>query len=147
MKNKEQLESAGLAIIYNNKLLLGHQRGRRLNEGYGIPKGLIDKGESILQAAIRETKEEFGITIPQELIDTSEFFTFKVNTHKYNKTVYCHKVMIDSLNQIGLEKEYIPVSNLQLDEVDDAYFMDKNEASNKITKSQRELCNHLIKNL
>ena len=55
--------------------------------------------------------------------------------------------MIDSLNQIGLEKEYIPVSNLQLDEVDDAYFMDKNEASNKITKSQRELCNHLIKNL
>ena len=45
---------------------------------------------------------------------------------------------------IGLEKEYIPLSNLQLDEVDDAYFMDKTEASNKITKSQQELCENLF---
>lgn len=143
--SKEQLESAGLAIIYNNKLLLGHQRGRKPNEGYGIPKGLIDNGESVLKAALRETKEEFGVTIPEELINTSlELLTFKVNTSKYNKTVYCFPVMIDNLSQIGLDSEIILKSQLQLDEVDDARFMDYKEAKEKITKSQKELCENLF---
>lgn len=139
MSNKQKLKSAGLAIFYKNKLLLCHQRGRKPNEGYGIPKGLIDEGETILQAAIRETKEEVGIIVPEELVDISNVFTCEVNTHKYNKIVYCYKVMINDLSDINLTDEIISPSNLQLEEVDDARFMNKKEALEKITKSQKKL--------
>lgn len=141
-KNKKQLKSAGLLIIYNNKFLLAHQRGRKKDEGYGIPKGLIDKKETILEAAIRETNEELGLTIPKELIDTSKLFKFEVNTYKYNKTVYYYNVLINNLKQIGLNTEIIPVSNLQIDEIDEARFMDITEALSKITKSQKNILNN-----
>lgn len=34
-----------------------------MNGYYGLPSGKIEKGESALQAAIREAKEEIGVTI------------------------------------------------------------------------------------
>ena len=48
--------SAGLAIIYDNKILLAHTTSRGWYGSYGIPKGGIDKGESKLDAAIREAE-------------------------------------------------------------------------------------------
>jgi len=64
MKTKK---SAGLAIIYDNKILLAHTTSRGWYGSYGIPKGGIDDGESKLYAAIRETREEVGINIPKNL--------------------------------------------------------------------------------
>ena len=40
MKTKK---SAGLAIIYDNKILLAHTTSRGWFGSYGIPKGCIDK--------------------------------------------------------------------------------------------------------
>jgi len=68
--------SAGLAIIYDNKVLLAHTTNRGWYGSYGIPKGGIEKGESKIQAAIRETKEEVGISVPKNLIDN-----FRKKTH------------------------------------------------------------------
>ena len=79
--------SAGIAIVYNGKILLGHSTGRKSNTGYGISKGGIDEGESKLEAAIRETREEFGIKIPNKLIQKQEY-TFVVTSRKYNNE-YC----------------------------------------------------------
>ena len=86
-KVKENKYSSGLAIIFNGKILLGHCTGRKINTGFGIPKGEIDKNESKIEAAIRETKEEFGLLVPENLINTKEY-EFKVKTSSYNKTVY-----------------------------------------------------------
>ena len=61
---KKQLQlSAGLAIIQNGSILLGHPKGQKWYGTYSIPKGHVEEGEDILQAAIRETREEVGITI------------------------------------------------------------------------------------
>jgi 8-oxo-dGTP pyrophosphatase MutT (NUDIX family) len=55
-----------------------------------LPKGLVDKGESTEQAAIREVREEAGIdTQPVQRIDKVEYWYFwkengeRVRYHKY----------------------------------------------------------------
>lgn len=54
-------ESAGLVILYDNKILLAHPTGQRWYGTYSIPKGHIEEGEDRLDAAIRETQEEIGL--------------------------------------------------------------------------------------
>ena len=129
--------SAGLAIIFNGKLLVGHSTGRKSNNGYGISKGGIEEGESKLDAAIRETREEFGIKVPINLIQKQEY-TFIVTSrkYKYNKVVYYYIVEIDKLSQIGLKSEEVPKKQLQLKEVDAARFMERNEALTYVMQSQ-----------
>ena len=136
--------SAGLAIIYDNKILLAHTTSRGWYGSYGIPKGGIDKGESKLDAAIRETREEVGITITKNLIDKTEH-TFTVSTKKYgNKIVYYYVVQISNLSQIGLKDLKVPKQQLQLEEVDWAGFLDYREATKRIMKSQAVLINNMV---
>ena len=136
--------SAGLAIIYDNKILLAHTTSRGWYGSYGIPKGGIDKGESKLDAAIRETKEEVGITISKNLIDKTEH-TFTVSTKKYgNKIVYYYVVQISNLSQIGLKDLKVPKKQLQLKEVDWAGFLDYREATKRIMISQAVLINNMV---
>jgi 8-oxo-dGTP pyrophosphatase MutT (NUDIX family) len=136
--------SAGLAIIYDNKILLAHTTSRGWYGSYGIPKGGIDKGESKLDAAIRETKEEVGITISKNLIDKTEH-TFTVSTKKYgNKIVYYYVAQISNLSQIGLKDLKVPKKQLQLEEVDWAGFLDYREATKRIMKSQAVLINNMV---
>lgn len=138
--NEDKLEtrySAGLAIVCNGQILLGHSTGRKSNTGYGISKGGIEEGESKLDAAIRETQEEFGISIPKKLINKQEY-TFVVTSrkYKYNKVVYYFIVELDSLSQIGLKSEEVSKRQLQLKEVDAARFMKRDDAMSYVMQSQ-----------
>lgn len=137
-------QSAGLAIIYNELILLGHTTGRGWYGSYGIPKGGIEDGEDKMSAAIRETLEEVGVKVPRNLIDPTEH-TFVVTSrqHKINKTVYYYIVKIDSLSQIGLKELKIPKTQLQVEEIDWAGFLSYTEASKRIMKSQATLLNNL----
>lgn len=137
-------QSAGLAIIYNGLILLGHTTGRGWYGSYGIPKGGIEDGEDKMSAAIRETLEEVGVKVPRNLIDPTEH-TFVVTSreHKINKTVYYYIVKIDSLSQIRLKELNIPKSQLQVEEIDWAGFLSYSEASKRIMKSQATLLNNL----
>lgn len=129
--------SAGLAIVYNGMVLLGHSAGRKANTGYGISKGGIDAGETKLDAAIRETEEEFGIKVPKKLISKQENVFFVTSRkYKYNKVVYYYIVEIDDLSQIGLKDLEVPKNQLQIKEVDSARFMYYNEAVKYIMHSQ-----------
>lgn len=142
MKTKQ---SAGLAIIYDNKILLAHTTSRGWYGSYGIPKGGIDPGESPLEAALRETQEEVGIKVPKNLIDPTEH-TFSVTSrkYKYNKVVYYYVVIVDKLSQIGLKDLKVPKGQLQVEEVDWAGFLDYKEAMKRVMKSQVSLINNLV---
>jgi 8-oxo-dGTP pyrophosphatase MutT (NUDIX family) len=130
-------KSAGLAIIYDNKILLARPAGRKDKKSYGIPKGGIEKGESKLDAAIRETYEELGIKVPKSLINRTEH-EFFVNAKKYGyiKDVFYFIVNITDLKQIGLKGLEIPTSQLQTKEISDARFMDYTEALEHVAISQ-----------
>lgn len=138
-------KSAGLAIIYNNSLLLGHTTGRGWFGSYGIPKGGIEDGEDNISAAIRETYEEVGVKVPKSLIDPTEHtFVVTSRNQKYNKIVYYYLVIIKDLSQIGLKNVKLPKSQLQIEEIDWAGFLSYNEATKRIMKSQLALLNNLV---
>jgi 8-oxo-dGTP pyrophosphatase MutT (NUDIX family) len=137
-------KSAGLAIIYDGMILLGHTTGRGWYGSYGIPKGGIEIGEDNISAAIRETYEEVGIKVPKKLIDPTEH-TFVVTSRNknHNKIVYYYIVKINDLSQIGLKDIKISKSNLQVEEIDWAGFLTYNDAIKRIMKSQLSLINNL----
>lgn len=137
--------SAGLAIIYKGMILLGHTTGRKWYNSYGIPKGGIEKKESKIEAAIRETREELGIKVPRNLIDKTEYtFAFTSRRYKYNKVIYYYIVEIDDLSQLGLKDLVIPKNQLQVEEIDWAGFMDYREAKKRTMQSQQEVIEKLL---
>jgi len=154
--NESKVEqSAGFAIIYGSKVLLGHATGKGWWRSYSIPKGHLEKGETILKAALRETKEEIGISIPKNLIpskyQTCAYIKAKKNrfpkgadigTHW--KDVHYYIIQIESLDEIGLETEVVPKSQLQLKEIDWAGFVPIQEALKRISPVMKPIIESLM---
>jgi len=138
--------SAGLAIIWENKVLLAHTTGRNFKSGYGIPKGGIEKGETPIDAAVREVYEEVGIKVSKNMIEDNSY-QFGVDARKwgYKKIVHYYIVKLESLQQIGLNEPTVPKEWLQLEEVNDARFMDLKEARKVTMKSQQPVIDNLKK--
>lgn len=127
------LESAGLLIIKNGKILLNHPTNAGWFETYSIPKGLVEEGEDKIDTAIRETYEEVGIKIPKEMIDTTEHVVEYIKNNKVFKTVTYYVV---NLNNYTTEEFNIPdildVKQLQIEEVDWAGFLTYKDAKDRI---------------
>lgn len=63
-----KIPTVGVVIINDDKVLLvehGEKAGH-LTGSLGTPGGRIDEGESAIQAAVREVKEETGLTVNKE---------------------------------------------------------------------------------
>lgn len=141
----KQKESAGLVIIYRGMVLLAHTTGRKWWGSYGIPKGGIEPGESRMDAAIRETREEVGLDIPRSMIDPNpRTYVLTSRKYKYTKTVYWYVVEVEDLGQIGMKSLVVPKGQLQLEEVDWAGFMPLAEAKKRVMSSQQQLLTQLV---
>ena len=110
-----QETSAG-AIIYT---LIDNQIRylliRDFNGNYGFPKGHLEQGETLEQAAIREIKEETGIDIK---LDTSfkEELNYIMPNGKNKTSIYF----------VGYYEDQKPVK--QLEEVEEIFLLSYNEA-------------------
>ncbi|WP_447640239.1 MULTISPECIES: NUDIX hydrolase [Chitinophagaceae] len=60
MTDNHTLATAGLVVVQNNQLLLAYSK--RKNAWY-LPGGKVDKGETSLEAVIREVREELSIEL------------------------------------------------------------------------------------
>ena len=132
---KENLEySAGLVIIQNNTILLGHPTDAKWWGSYSFPKGHIEEDESILDAAIRETEEEVDITIfPEEISDEDpEVINYVNKDGDIIKKVYYF---------VAYPEEVITSEMINPDgaEIDWAGFLTKNKASQRINKRFKEI--------
>lgn len=149
-ESEKQLEikAAGLAIIWENKILLIHPSNASWkNQPFGIPKGGIEPGEDLLTCAIRETREEVGITVDPELINKDEkYFVFYRRGIPYSRCAY-FEVRIASPEQIGLNSPKVPKEMLQLEEVDWAGFIPFEEAVEKLSRSQQIIAQRLIETI
>ena len=110
------VHSSGLAIIYNEKILLVHPKNARWTNSYSIPKGHVEPEESALEAAM----------------PALETFYIKQKTGKPWKKLSYFMVYIDSLSDIGLSSEIIPKEQLQAEEVDWAGFVPFEEAKKRM---------------
>lgn len=105
-------------------------------EVWALPKGLIEKGESSEEAALREIEEETGIRgkIVDELGEVS--YWFKLKDEKYFKTVKYYLV------------EYLEGSINPDFEVDSAEWFKIDEALKRLTyKSDREILEKALEKL
>ena len=59
----EQVELTVLCLIHNEDSYLLQDRVKKDWNGYTLPGGHIEPGESIVDAVVREMKEETGLTI------------------------------------------------------------------------------------
>jgi predicted NUDIX family NTP pyrophosphohydrolase len=149
--------SAGLLMYTRTndilKVFLVHPGGpffRNKDEGFwSIPKGLIEKNEEYLQTAIREFKEETGIT-PAD----GEYLPLGSIKQKNGKVVYAWALAVenDGLRFIGsntFKLEWPPRSGntQEFPEIDKAEFFTVETAKTKINEAQIELISRLEKHL
>jgi 8-oxo-dGTP pyrophosphatase MutT (NUDIX family) len=59
----KQLTTVGVVVIKNRQLLLAYSNNKR---AWYLPGGKIDRGESTIQALLREIYEELNIVLKQE---------------------------------------------------------------------------------
>jgi ADP-ribose pyrophosphatase YjhB (NUDIX family) len=131
--------SAGLLIIQDNKILLGHPTSAPYFGSYTIPKGKVEEGESYLIAALRETREEVGIDVnPDDIVNKDNPFLIEYKNEKnviYKKLYY---FVVQPREEIIIDKD-----KLQKREIDWAGFLGYNDSMARIFWRYEEMLNYI----
>lgn len=93
-------ETAGLFLVRKDGMILGCHPTNHKKDFFSISKGGIDKGETPLEAAIRETYEEANV-------DASNFVVIHTLTrkvHKNNKKALQPFVLFEKENKLDFSK-------------------------------------------
>jgi predicted NUDIX family NTP pyrophosphohydrolase len=144
-------KSAGIILFrLNHKLpevLLVHPGGpfwAKKDEGaWSIPKGELEEGEDALKAAIREMKEETGVTMSGDFIELNPV------KQKSGKVIYAWAQERDvdptQVKSNDFEMEWPPKSGTKrtFPEIDRAAWFNMDEAKRKINMGQRPLIEEL----
>ncbi len=88
--------SCGGVVIYRGKILVLYKRYRNKYEGWVLPKGTVEDGETHEETAVREVKEESGASvIPRKFIDTTHY-SFTTSKGIVSKSVMWYLMSSDS---------------------------------------------------
>ena len=108
----KQIKSCGCIVLHDDKVLLIKQ-----HQGfYGFPKGHMEKNETEIETALRETKEETGI---DAILDKEKRFEISYYTRKNNfKTVVYFLAHSKNVEIKIQEKEIIEAKWVSINDVE-----------------------------
>lgn len=116
----EQVELTVLCLIHNEDSYLLQDRVKKDWKGYTLPGGHIEPGESIVDAVVREMKEETGLTIKaprlcgvkQFPIEGGRYIVFLFETDQFEGKLVdseegkMHWVKISELSNVNLVNDF-----------------------------------------
>ena len=142
-------KSAGFAFLWKDEILLSHPTGAPWVRTYSIIKGGVEPNENLLEAAIREVKEETGIVVSDHLLAQVKNQEPLV-VQNATKVLTTWFIRINDPSEIGMEvtEDYrhvehiiIDKKNLQQEEIDWAGFIRFNDAGSRIAPYQWPILN------
>lgn len=130
MARTEKVELTVLCLLYKEDKYLLQDRVSKDWKGYTLPGGHVEAGESIVDAVIREMKEETGLTVVNpKLCGVKQFpikegrylvFLFKSNEF-YGDVVSSeegtmHWVSKEQLDEVNLVSDFYELLEVMLDD-------------------------------
>ncbi|MDO4965467.1 MAG: NUDIX hydrolase [Lachnospiraceae bacterium] len=98
--------SCGGVVIHRGKILLLYKNIHNRYEGWVLPKGTVEKGESFEQTALREVKEESGVKAEIiKFVGTSNY-SFSVYDENINKEVHWYLMVADNYDSKPQREEF-----------------------------------------
>lgn len=98
--------SCGGVVIFRGKILVLYKNYKNRYEGWVLPKGTVEPGESHEQTALREVREETGVNARiLEYVDKSEY-SFNTQSDVVDKDVYWYLMCADSYYSKPQREEY-----------------------------------------
>lgn len=127
----EQVELTVLCLIHNEDSYLLQDRVKKDWKGYTLPGGHIETGESIVDAVVREMKEETGLTIKaprlcgvkQFPIEGGRYIVFLFETDQFEGKLVdseegkMHWVKISELSNVNLVNDFEELIEVMMSDI------------------------------
>ena len=98
--------SCGGVVIFRGKILLLYKNYKNKYEGWVLPKGTVEDGESFEETAAREVREETGVSAEIVSYIGKSQYTFNTPTDTIVKEVHWYLMMADSYYSKPQKEEY-----------------------------------------
>lgn len=130
MERTERVELTVLCLVYNEDAYLLQNRVKEDWKGYTLPGGHIEHGESVVDAVVREMREETGLTIlnpklcgvKQFPIEDGRYIVFLFKTDKYKGKLISssegdmHWIRKEDLSNVNLVGDFYEILQVILDD-------------------------------
>lgn len=136
--------SAGILLKSGNHYLIGGtSKDINSTHGWGIPKGKIEPGETLLETAIREFYEETSLALTNFIteveLSTKPIKVLKYKIKKGTKEVHVFSALDKSGKLIDHDFKCLTFTEKGNPELASFLWLPKEEAYAKVMKSQKEL--------
>ncbi len=98
--------SCGGVVIYRGKILTLYKSYKNKYEGWVLPKGTVEKGETFQETAVREVLEETGVHASIIKYVGKSQYSFNIPGNMVEKEVHWFLMMADSYYSKPQREEY-----------------------------------------